>query len=101
MKEIGSLEEIKEQKYFIFKHSLICPLSTTAFREVAAVETEMSIPVYIIAIQQQRDLSNQVASRFGIVHESPQLILVDDDHVMWSASHFNITADSILKAAAL
>lgn len=45
-----------------------------------------SLPAYMIHIQDNRDLSNQVADQFEIKHESPQFFYVKDGAVNYHNS---------------
>ncbi len=52
-----------------------------------------------VAVNEDRSRSNEVAERYGIRHESPQVIILDDaGDVLWHASHYEITEDSISQA---
>ncbi len=46
----------------------------------------------------QHDLKRAVAERTGVAHESPQVIVVRDGRVAWSAAHFAITAGAVAQA---
>ena len=48
----------------------------------------------MITVQSHRRVSDRVAERLGIRHETPQAILLRDGQSVWSASHFRITADA-------
>lgn len=86
----------------LFKHSLTCPISGTAFREYQKFLDEQpdsgDVGFGLIEIQKARELSNDVSGRTGIRHESPQALLIRNGEVTWHASHFKIRADT-LKAA--
>ena len=86
---------------FLFKHSTTCPVSSTAYREVAAyVEGRGDLPpVYLIKVIESRPVSNAISASTGVVHQSPQLILVADEKAVWDASHYQISAEKIVKAA--
>jgi bacillithiol system protein YtxJ len=46
-----------------------------------------------------RERSTEIAEQYGIEHESPQIIILDDNkNVIWNASHGAITAESINRA---
>jgi bacillithiol system protein YtxJ len=49
-------------------------------------------------VQTHRDVSNAVAARLGVRHETPQAILVRGGKAIWSASHFRVNAASLDKA---
>lgn len=80
----------------LYKHSTICAASSRALREVERfVASHPAVPVYMIRVIEQRHLSNLVTERFGIAHESPQVILLRNGRPVWSASHGQITADQL------
>lgn len=82
----------------IYKHSYRCPLSSYAITEVnkfvksGKFEFEY-IPVDVI---NDRHLSIDIAEKYGIPHQSPQVIIVDDnDKAVWHESHHGISAADI------
>ena len=42
-----------------------------------------------------RDISNEVAEKTGVRHESPQAIIIKDSKVVYHASHYDVTAQEI------
>jgi bacillithiol system protein YtxJ len=93
-----SFEEIadrsKERPVVIFKHSLTCSVSARAYDQMAEFEGEVAL----IEVQRARELSSEIEHRLGIVHESPQVIVLRNSQVVWNASHFKITADAVAEA---
>jgi bacillithiol system protein YtxJ len=61
-------------------------------------EADPEVSYNLITVQTARPISNEIASRLGIRHESPQAILVRDGREIWSASHFAITSSSLRQA---
>ncbi len=55
--------------------------------------------VMLVVIQKSRDVSNEIAKRTGVRHESPQTLILRNGEVVWSASHFDITANGVESAA--
>jgi bacillithiol system protein YtxJ len=51
----------------------------------------------MVTVQSHRKLSDEMAVRLGIRHETPQAILLRDGRPVWSASHFRITASALTK----
>jgi bacillithiol system protein YtxJ len=49
-------------------------------------------------VQSARELSRRVAEQTGIRHESPQAIILRNGQAVWSASHFDITAEAVEQA---
>jgi bacillithiol system protein YtxJ len=93
----------------LFKHSYSCGISAEALDElVGHLDSPTSAgaegPMYaMVTVQTHRELSNAVATRLGVRHETPQALLVRDGQVIWAASHFRVTAAAVaaaLKAAA-
>ena len=80
---------------FIFKHSTSCPISSDAADEIRSVEARH--PVYWINVIEQRGLSDWVEESYGIRHESPQLLLVENGAVSDSWSHTKIKRDLVVE----
>ena len=53
------------------------------------------IPVFLVDVLSQRPLSQGIAARLGIQHESPQAILLRLGAPLWHASHDDVTADAL------
>ena len=96
--DIKEFEEMadrsKERPVVIFKHSLTCPISATAYNEMAKFAGEVAL----VEVQRARELSNEIENRLGVNHESPQVIVLSKGQVVWNASHFGITADAVAAA---
>jgi len=92
----------------LFKHSHSCGISAEALDELVDLLESTSpeaktsdSPVYaMVTVQTHRDVSNAVATRLGVRHETPQALLVRDGQVVWAASHFRVTADAVAAALA-
>jgi bacillithiol system protein YtxJ len=95
------LDRSKTDPVFIFKHSTQCPISAQAYEEFTAfVEGARDVPSGTVLVIENRSLSNAIADRFAIKHQSPQALLIKDGRVVWHASHWSITSDSLDKALA-
>ena len=86
----------------MLKHSLTCGTSAYAHEEFEEVLSEPGPPVdaCVVHVQPGRAVSNAIAERFGIRHESPQLLLISNGQVVWHASHHRITRREIAAALA-
>ncbi|WHX99636.1 bacillithiol system redox-active protein YtxJ [Neobacillus sp. DY30] len=104
LKKIDTLEQFEEllkqeDKFFILKHSLTCPISHAAYQEYEKYsDGDQSIPTYYLAVQDARPLSNEIAEKFEIKHESPQALLIKEGEPVWNASHWKITNKSLNSA---
>lgn len=103
--KITTWEELNAKKesgrpLFVFKNSTTCPVSREAFSEVKGFvkDYEGDAPVVYLNVQEARELSNRIADEYGVKHESPQMLLIDDEEVKWHASHWKITEKAIRRA---
>ncbi|NNE02193.1 MAG: bacillithiol system redox-active protein YtxJ [Eudoraea sp.] len=81
----------------IFKHSTSCGISSMVLRsfEKQQVHIEGSVDFHFLNIQQNRALSNEIANRFGIRHESPQLLVIRNKTAVFNTSHSSISYASL------
>ena len=100
----AALAHSAQRPIVIFKHSSTCGTSAMAYEEIEAWidtllgGTSVPIDVYVVHVQTSRAVSNAIATRLGVRHESPQVLLVHEGAVRWSASHFRVTAEAIAAA---
>jgi bacillithiol system protein YtxJ len=99
----AAIAESLERPVLLFKHSRTCGVSCEALEELQVhVERSAAQAAYkLITVQSHRRLSDELASRFGIRHETPQAILLRDGVPVWTASHFRITANQLDRAIRL
>lgn len=90
-----SLERSHETPVVLFKHSTTCPISGAAYREMSKFT---AAPVALVVVQSARSVSNEIASRTGVTHQSPQAIVIRNGEAVWSASHYDITAEAVTQA---
>jgi bacillithiol system protein YtxJ len=75
----------------LFKHSNTCGISSRAYNEMAKLEC----PVGLIVVQQSRPLSTEIERRWSLPHQTPQVLIVRDGELIWTASHFEIKAVTV------
>jgi bacillithiol system protein YtxJ len=90
----AAIAESRERPVLVFKHSRTCGISAEALDELRThVErAEPGVSYKLITVQSHRAVSDEATLRFGIRHETPQVILLRDGRPVWNASHFRITA---------
>ena len=108
MNELTTLEELdtllvrsENEPVFIFKHSTTCPISARASDRVNAYinSSDQGLPSFnLVKVIESRPVSNAIADKLSIVHQSPQLILMQRGAGIWNASHHNITGENIAEA---
>ncbi|BCB05297.1 bacillithiol system redox-active protein YtxJ [Bacillus sp. KH172YL63] len=103
MQKIESVQQFEQlsetnPRFFLMKHSLTCPVSSTAFNEYQSfLNKHEGEEGFYLAVQESRELSNHIAEKYGIKHESPQAFLFIDGKPGWNASHWNITEGALQK----
>lgn len=91
------VEESAEIPVVIFKHSTRCSISRMAlktFEREYAIEEGKAKP-YFLDLLEHRDISNEIASRFDVQHQSPQLILIKNGIAVYNSSHSDIDAGTV------
>lgn len=94
---MGQLDELialsNEKPVFIFKHSTRCSISRFALKQF---ENDFALhdvmDAYFLDLIAYREISNEIATRFGVQHQSPQLILIKEGKAIYDASHSDIEA---------
>ncbi len=91
------LRQSQDEPLFLFKHSTRCPISAKALSEFQSfVNTKPGgLAFAMVRVIEERLVSREIASRLGIKHESPQLILIQHGKVLWHDSHWRITQAKI------
>ena len=92
------LADSQHRPAIVFKHSNQCGLSTRAYRSLSKLDEFTDLPVHMLVVQTARPLSNEIEARFGIRHESPQVIVVSNREPVFNASHHNATAEAVGEA---
>lgn len=82
----------------IFKHSPTCGTSAMAYDELSDLLEGDGADVHLLDVLRSRPLSQAVAARLGVRHESPQVLILKDGAVRWQGSHYRVTADAVRKA---
>ncbi|MCU0392055.1 MAG: bacillithiol system redox-active protein YtxJ [Thermoflexibacter sp.] len=91
-----------EQKILIFKHSTRCSISATALGRLERNwqdEQAKDIIPYYLDLLSYKALSNQIADYYGVIHESPQVLLIDGGKCVYNTSHLDINFSDIVKEA--
>ncbi|MFT5281089.1 MAG: bacillithiol system protein YtxJ [Flavobacteriaceae bacterium] len=93
------LEHSEKEPVIVLKHSLTCPISLAAHERVVAglKEDEVQYPIYLVIMQEEKELSTDLAQKLDVKHESPQLIVVHHGNSAYDASHHDIRVEDIPK----
>ncbi|MEL1254738.1 bacillithiol system redox-active protein YtxJ [Flavobacterium sp. DGU38] len=98
--DILQLQEVEaisnEKPVVIFKHSTRCSISRMALKQFEReYDLENAVDPYFLDLIAHRDISNEIADRFNVYHESPQLILIKNGKAVYDVSHSSIDAEAL------
>jgi bacillithiol system protein YtxJ len=98
--EIDLLTERSDIKAAIlFKHSTRCATSSMALDRLERSWNENNeIPAYFLDLIRFRNLSDKIAEKYGVRHESPQILIIKNGKCIYNASHTGISVAAILAA---
>lgn|SRR5690625_322728 len=88
--EFNEMTEV-QNKYFLLKHSLTCPISANANEVYERFQSESNYPMYRLYIQKSQELSQHIAEEQNIKHESPQLLVFENGKAVADVSHYDIS----------
>jgi bacillithiol system protein YtxJ len=54
-----------------------------------------ALAAFVVHVRSERPLSQEIAARSGVPHESPQAIVLRNGTHVWSASHRDITVEAL------
>ena len=94
------VDEIKKQEGYsiIFKHSTRCPISLMAKRRLEMDKEQLpeDLTCYFLDLIKYRDVSNFVAQRFQVHHESPQLLVIKNGECILDQSHSSVSLEEAI-----
>ncbi|MGI8785777.1 MAG: bacillithiol system redox-active protein YtxJ [Acidobacteriota bacterium] len=98
----AALDESHRRPVLLFKHSLSCEISQSGRLQLEAYmkNPPADVAVYLVIVQNSRTVSDELARRLGVEHQTPQAILVCDGKPVWHASHFDVTRSALEGAVA-
>ncbi len=98
--DLGQLNEIQEfssqKPVIIFKHSTTCSISRMALKNFEReYDLNDKIDAYFLDLLNFRAISNEIANKFEVVHQSPQLLLIKNGISVYNVSHDSIDAEKL------
>lgn len=103
--EINSLDELdqaiedsSDSPVIFFKHSTRCSISSMVLNRFENDWNDgMNGTLYFIDLIKNRGVSNALAEKANVYHESPQIIVLKDKEAIFEASHSAISASEIIE----
>ena len=87
----SELDKIKKDSFdstqYIFKHSTRCSISRMVMSRFESTYSSDSVSVYLLDLLSHRDLSDEIALTFQLIHESPQLLIIKNGECHAHSSH--------------
>lgn len=93
--EIDAISELKP--VVIFKHSTRCVISRFALKQFDAAYNyeEDKMDWYLLDLLNHRDVSNEIAYRYNVQHQSPQILVIKNGKAIYHDSHDGIDANDL------
>ncbi len=102
LEQLANIDELSaSQPILIFKHSTTCSISAMALNRIESNwkdEFELKAKPYILDLLANRSISNEIASRYGVIHESPQVLIIENGKSVYDESHSGIRLNDVLEA---
>lgn len=92
------IERSQTQPILIFKHSTRCSISAFALNRLIEGNEALKLrmEVHYLDLLQFRGLSNSIAEKLKVHHQSPQAILLSNGEVIGSCSHELVEPNHLL-----
>jgi len=97
-KILNDLVALSETKpVLLFKHSTRCSISAVAKNRLETKWdlTDDDVVPYYLDLLAYRPVSDEIATKFNVHHESPQIILLSKGDVIMDESHLDINVEGI------
>jgi bacillithiol system protein YtxJ len=77
------------QPQIIFKHSTRCSISQMAKNRMIEGLDQLidQAAIYYLDLLNYRNISNEIANKWGVEHESPQIIVIKNGEAIYHSSH--------------
>jgi len=102
---IDQLEAISnasfQQPQLILKHSTSCSISKMALARLERSATPENINFHFLDLLNFRQISQAIAEKFEVYHESPQVLLIKNGACIFDESHGGIQMQEIEEQAKL
>jgi bacillithiol system protein YtxJ len=85
----------QSEPFLVFKHSTRCSISSMAINRFERNYNLEAVQAFYLDLIAYRSISNQLAEEFGVLHQSPQLLLIQKGNCTYHASHNSINLDEI------
>lgn len=105
LEDMNQLDELlassSSRTVMILKHSTRCSISSMAKRRLEREWDleDQEVQAWYLDLIAHRDVSNAIAEKLGVEHQSPQIILIKDGKAVLDQSHNGISASDVREQA--
>ncbi len=94
----AAVEKSNEKMQIFFKHSTVCPISRIAYEKFQSNYPlrDEDADIYYIGVIEERPISNYIAEKLSVQHESPQMIVVKNEQQIFNESHLMINPEILI-----
>jgi bacillithiol system protein YtxJ len=101
LNDLGILESIVSDSHqkpvVIFKHSTRCSISKFALKNFEReYQAGVEVDFYYLDLIAHRAVSNAIAEKFNVVHQSPQILLIKNGVCVYHDSHQDIDFEKLV-----
>ncbi|MGA1340474.1 MAG: bacillithiol system redox-active protein YtxJ [Flavobacteriaceae bacterium] len=92
MDQMDTWNEEQENPIYVFKHSTSCGVSRMVLKDITQRLTSQRGPgtYFLLHLIENRAISNEIAARFGVVHQSPQFLKIEQGKCSLHEAHYSI-----------
>lgn len=93
----NAIDESFKRKVVIFKHSTRCGVSRMVLKnfENEVQNDDKGATFYFLDLLKYRPISNQIEQKFGVHHQSPQMLVLQNGESIANASHSSVSTKLI------
>ena len=104
LEHLTALEELDTASFthpiLILKHSTRCSISDVAKARLDREENLNGVDFIYLDLIKHRDISNALAEKYNVHHESPQVLLIYKGECVFDESHIGISMAEIKEQVA-
>ena len=103
LNELGQLKDIDSastnKPQVIMKHSTRCSISSAALHRLNQGVSQLAeqADVHYLDLISHREVSNEIERHYGVRHESPQVLVIENGKVSRHLSHNAIRPEAVLE----
>lgn len=104
LEQLTALEELDTASFahpiVILKHSTRCSISDVAKARLDREDNLNGVDFVYLDLIKHRDISNALAEKYNVHHESPQILLIYKGECVYDESHIGISMAEIKEQVA-